>query len=275
MQNRTLRLGDTTVDLLRDGLLIETRDHLIHNRGQAALAAAVDGLEDRSLRLDVNCFLLRGPRGVELVDAGTGGSSRGFDLGHARDALADHGVAPEAVGRVHLTHMHFDHMLGLVDGEAAYFPRAELVVPAADLAFYTDPAERARVPEAWRPTFDEAVRVAAAYAGRLRPLPFGPVAPGVDLLPIPGHSRGQGAYLLTAGGTGLLLCGDLLHLETEQAADPDLGLVYDHSPTAAADTRRTVLARAAAEGWTLGGGHLRAFSRVAPDGAGFRLIPIA
>ncbi|WP_237476825.1 AidB family quorum-quenching N-acyl homoserine lactonase [Lichenibacterium dinghuense] len=275
MAKRHLHIGGTAVDLLLDGPLGVPREHLIHDRGPAALAAAVAGLDERSLSLDVNCFLLRGPRGIELVDAGAGGPSRGADLGHARAALAERGVAPDAIVRIYLTHMHFDHMLGLIDGDEAFFPRAELVVPAADLAFYTDPAERERVPEAWRETFDEAGRVAAAYAGRLRAAPFGPVMPGVELLPIPGHSRGQGAYLFTDAGGTLLLFGDLLHLAVEQATDPDLGLVYDDSPTDAADARRAVLACAAAEGWTVGGGHLRGFGRVALDGAGFRIDPLA
>lgn len=275
MTQRQLQLGGTSVDRLMDGLLVVPRGDLIHNRGPAALASALSALGERSRRLDVNCFLLRGPRGIELVDAGAGGPSRGADLGHARAALADRGIAPEAVDRIYVTHMHFDHVLGLLDGDAAFFPRAELVVPAADLAFYTDPAERERVPEAWRETFDEAVQVAAAYAGRLRPAPFGPVMPGVELLPIPGHSRGQGAYLLTDQGCTLLLFGDLLHLTVEQAADPDLGLVYDDSPTDAADTRRAVLARAAAEGWMVGGGHLSGIGRVAVDGTGFRIDLLA
>lgn len=271
MEHRRLRLGDTTVDLLFDGSMSEGRQNLVHNGGPVALSAALSSLDDDALRIGVNCFLLRGSRGVELVDAGAGGPSRGFELGHARAALIGCGVAPEAVDRVYVTHMHFDHVLGLLDGEAAFFPRAEILVPATDLAFYTDPAERERVPAEWRQTFDEAVLVAAAYAGRLRPMPFGTLAPGVELLATPGHSRGHGAYLFTMDATTLLLSGDLLHFSAEQAADPDLSLIYDDDPVAAAATRRTVLARAAASDWIVAGGHLRGFGRVTHDGAGFRI----
>lgn len=133
MAKRHLHIGGTAADLLLDGPLGVPLEHLIHDRGPAALAAALAGLDERSLSLDVNCFLLRGPRGIELVDAGAGGPSRGADL----------------------------------------------------------------------------------------------------------------------------------------------GLVYDDRPTDAADARRAVLARAAAEGWTVGGGHLRGFGRVALDGAGFRIDPLA
>lgn len=274
MAMRHLRLGDTTVDILLDGVFEASRDILIHNGGEAALASALARWGDRPFSVDVNVALLRGPRGVDLVDAGTG-TTWGPGLGHARSALAACGVAPDAVDRVFLTHLHGDHAYGLLDGAAPYFPRADVVLPEAELAFYTDPAERARLPEARHGGFDVAAAVTAAYGQRLRPVPFGPVAPGVELVPLPGHTPGQGGFLVTGGGSTLLLLGDALHLEVEQAADPDFGTVYDLDPGLAAETRRAVLDRAAAEGWTVAGGHLSGFGRVARDGAGFRILPLS
>ncbi len=272
MAARHLQLGDITVDLLFDGVFEASRDVLIHREGEAALAATLVRWGDRAFSVDVNAFLLRGPRGVELVDAGTG-PSRGAGLGRARDALRDLGVAPDEVDRVFLTHLHFDHSLGLLDGDAAFFPRAAVILPQVELAFFTDPAERARLPEPRRAAFDIAARLVAAYGDRLRPTPFGPVVPGVELLPLPGHTPGQGGFLVTGGGSALLLLADALHV-AEQAADPGLGTAFDISPAAAADTRRAVLGRAAAEGWIVAGGHLRGFGRVTPEGAGFRIVPV-
>ena len=123
--------------------------------------------------------------------------------------------------------------------------------------------------------FDIARRITAAYGARLVPVPFGPVAPGVELLPLPGHTPGQGGYLFTpaaARPSPLLILADALHLAI-QAEDPDIGLVYDLDPARAAATRRAILARAAAEGWTVAGAHLPGFARVVPSGAGFRLAP--
>lgn len=275
MASRDIVIGDTQVVLLSDGVFETGRDALIHTDGDAARAAALALWGDRPLRIDVNVALLRGPRGVELVDAGTG-PSWGPSLGRARDALARQGVAPDAVDRVFLTHLHGDHALGLLDGEEAYFPRAEVLVPAADLAFFSDAAARARMPAARRAGFDIAPRVAAAYGARLVPLPFGPVSPGVDLVPLPGHTPGQGGYLFSAappGGAALLLLADALHLADLQAGDPGIGLVYDVDPARAAVTRRAILARAAAAGWTVGGAHLPGLVRVVPAGSGFRLAP--
>lgn len=265
-----LRLGETAIDLLHDGVFEASRDVLIHSRGEAALAPALARWGDRPFRVDVNCFLLRGPRGIELVDAGTG-TSWGPNLGHARAALDACGVAPGDVDRVFLTHLHGDHAFGLLDGAAAFFPRAEVILPEAELAFYADPAERARLPEVRHGAFDVATAVAAAYGARLKPVPFGPVTRDVELLPLPGHTPGQGGFVFTAGDCTLMLFGDALHLDAEQAADPDLGTIFDLDPTAATATRRSMLGRAAAEGWIVAGGHTRGFGRVTHEGAGFRI----
>lgn len=45
------------------------------------------------------------------------------------------GIQPDDVSRVILTHIHGDHALGLIDGDRPYFPKAEIWVPEADLAF--------------------------------------------------------------------------------------------------------------------------------------------
>ena len=270
MTSRDLTIGETRVELLSDGIFETGRDVIVHRGGEAERQRVLDAWGEAPLRLDVNVGLLRGPRGTELVDAGTG-SAWGAGLGHARAALAERGVAPEAVDRVFLTHFHGDHALGLLDGDAPALPGAEILVPAADLAFFTDASQRARLPVARQAAFDVARRVVAAYGDRLHGLPYGPVLPGVELLPLPGHTPGQGGFLFTAGDAGLLMLADALHLGDLQPGDPDIGLAFDVDPAAAAVTRRAILARAAAEGWIVGGGHLPGFGRVEAGASGFRI----
>ena len=270
MTSRDLTIGETRVELLSDGIFETGRDVIVHRGGDAERQRVLEAWGDAPLRLDVNVALLRGDRGTELVDAGAG-DAWGPGFGHARSALAARGISPGAVDRVFLTHFHGDHALGLLDGEVAAFPGAEILVSAAELAFFTDPSQRARLPVARQAAFDVARRVVAAYGDRLHGLPYGPALPGVELLPLPGHTPGQGGFLFAGSGGALLMLADALHLGDLQPGDPDIGLAFDVDPAAAAVTRRAILARAAAEGWVVAGGHLAGFGRVEAAASAFRI----
>lgn len=270
------QFGDYSIVHLLDGVFTPSSDVLLHAGGEAARQALI-AEAGPVLRLDVNCFLLRGPDGIALIDAGTG-EAWGPQLGHARAALHDAGVAPEQVARVLLTHLHGDHALGLLhgaDGATAWLPRAEILVPEADLHFFTDPAARAALPPARHGGFDITAKLLRAYEGRIRPIPNGPVAafPGIEAVPLPGHTPGHTGYLLRGTPHDLLLWGDLLHLFAAQAADPDAGLTYDIDPAQAARSRHATLARAAAEGWLVAGAHVPGFGVLEAVGAGYRVVP--
>jgi glyoxylase-like metal-dependent hydrolase (beta-lactamase superfamily II) len=222
--------------------------------------------------IPVNCFLLRSTAEVILVDAGTG-SAWGPGLGHARAALAAEDVTPDAVDRVILTHVHGDHALGLFEGEAAYFPRARISVPAAELAFFTDEAARASASDERRSVFDIAKTLVSLYAGRIDAFEGSEVQPGITAVALPGHTPGHTGYRLATPRTQILLWGDTVHLAEAQQHDPRIGLIYDGDPQQALRTRRAALALAAEEGLQVSGGHLAGFFRVLADGEGFRLEP--
>jgi len=220
----------------------------------------------------VNCFLLRGSAEVMLVDAGTG-PAWGPGLGHARAALAAEDIPADAVDRVILTHVHGDHALGLFESEAAYFPRARISVPAAELAFFTDETARSAASADRRSVFDIAKKLLCAYAGRVDAFEGKEVHPGITAIPMPGHTPGHTGYRLTTPNGEVLLWGDTAHLAEVQPRDPRIGLTYDSDPQQAVRTRRAALALAAEEGLQLSGGHLPGFFRVIPDGDAFRLEP--
>ena len=205
--------------------------------------------------MDGNCFLLRSAESLTLIDAGCG-AGWGPRYGHAREAMAKAGVRPNDIDRVLITHLHGDHALGLIEDEGAYFPRAEIVIPAQDFAFFTDEAERAAVPAARRGGFDVAAKVRRAYGNRIRLVSEGEVAAGIALLALPGHTPGQAGYRLGPEDNPLVIIGDARHLAQAQCADPDLGLVYDVDPVTARRTRRRLLNEALEQGWSLAGGHL-------------------
>jgi glyoxylase-like metal-dependent hydrolase (beta-lactamase superfamily II) len=271
MSAQAHRFGGYDVITLLDGIFEAPSDVMIHQAGEAARDEAIARFGKPKISIDVNCFVLRGKDGITLVDAGTG-SAWGPALGHARAALVAAGIQPEEVDRVLITHLHGDHALGLFDGEQPWLPRAEIIVPQADLGYYSDETKRAGTPDNKRGAFDITATLQRLYAGRIRPAAPGEVLPGIELIALPGHSFGHSGYLIGDEARALLLWGDALHLAEEQAADPDLGIVYDLDAAQAARSRRTILERAAATGWTVSGGHVTGFRQVRRQGAGFKLV---
>lgn len=275
MDQQTRRFGRYDVSILHDGFYEAPIDVLTHTGGPAARDGAIAAWGRPTLRIVVNCFLLRGPGGITLVDAGTG-TSWGEAYGHARTALETLGVTRESVDRVLITHLHGDHALGLFDGEAPYFPNARILVPAAELSFFTDADKRASTQEDRRGGFAIAETLLRLYPDRVNAIgTTEDVIPGVTLIPLPGHTHGQSGYLIDNDGCDLLLWGDAVHLETLQAADPEVGLVFDLEGAVAVTTRRDILERASDHGWVVSGGHVEGFKTVRRVGNAFELVPAA
>ncbi len=206
--------------------------------------------------LPIHAFLLRAPGLVALVDTGSAGNF-GPGTGQCAQALAAAGVAPEQVSLIFLTHLHSDHFGGLTDASgAARFPNARLVLSRVELDALPMASEAAR-------------RALAAYDGRISGLSDGePVAEGLRMLPLPGHTPGH-AGLVAADGT--VIAGDIFHNAVWQASNPGLFVKYDHDGPRAAATRLALLSELAGTQRALYAAHLAGGGpyRVTASGAGF------
>ncbi|MFN0093344.1 MAG: MBL fold metallo-hydrolase [Dehalococcoidia bacterium] len=116
------------------------------------------------------------------------------------ERLAQLGLRPEDIGRVILTHAHWDHSFNL-----SYFPNAEVVL-------HQDEYEYARQPhkDDWAtPAF---VADILARAKVVKPVREGDeIEPGVRVMATPGHSPGSMTVLVDGpGGETIGLCGDAL-----------------------------------------------------------------
>jgi glyoxylase-like metal-dependent hydrolase (beta-lactamase superfamily II) len=267
------RFGAYEVTVLLDGIFEAPKSVLTHAGGEDATRRLVDSWSGDKIRIDVNCYLLTGPNGVSLIDAGTG-DHWGPMLGKARTALAATGVRPEQVDRVLLTHLHGDHGLGLLDGDRAWLPRAEILIPERDLAFYGDPAVAETFPPARRGNFKMTADLARAYAGRIHAIAPGPVEgmPSVEAVPLPGHTPGQSGYRIGEGRDSLLIWADAIHLGDPQVEDPEVGLTYDLDPALAVQSRQFLLDQAAKHGWWVTGSHVSQTGRIETAGRGWRFV---
>jgi glyoxylase-like metal-dependent hydrolase (beta-lactamase superfamily II) len=269
------RIGEIVVTALNDGVLVETTGVLRGIAPKAAAAMLENAFRPAALTLTINAFLVQSGGMTVLIDTGCAGKM-GPGAGHLAANLAAAGVAPEDVDLVLLTHLHPDHVNGLLtaSGEAA-FAHARVMAHAADAAVFLSEAVAANVPDEAKPVFAMARAAIAPYGDRFSTFNDGEVAPGIAAVPLPGHSPGHCGFRIADGGQTLLIWGDVVHVPDLQAELPDIGMVFDADADLAIATRRRAFADAAATRELVAGMHLLfpGFAHVAVSGEGYRLVP--
>lgn len=209
-----------------------------------------------------NCLLVEtGGRRV-LIESGNGDKFPArlkelYGIDHDRSiavALAELGVEPDSIDVVVLTHLHFDHVGGCTRRHGAgvepVFHRARHVVQRAELDAALHPHERNRASY-----LSENIEPLLA-AGLVDPVDGEvEVAPGIRVLPTPGHSRGHQSVLIDGGGERALFLGDVVPTSVHVRLPWVMG--YDMDVEATLASKKSLYARALDERWLLLFGHDR------------------
>lgn len=268
------QVGEVLVTALNDGMLDASFNWLTHIDPAEPPALHAAGFRAVPPRITINAFLMHLGERLVLVDSGCGGAM-GPALGRLAENLAAMGVAPEAIDTVLLTHLHPDHVGGLVDAAGtALLANAELVVHAAEPPFWRDDAVLAQAAEQERGFIQLARAVLDAYRGRVRLVASGEVLPGVSAVPEPGHTPGHTGWLVASGSEQLLIWGDIVHMSGVQFARPGAGMGFDIDGAQAIATRQRIMDMAATDRLAVAGMHLDfpAFGHVACAGDGYAFI---
>lgn len=222
--------------------------------------------------IHINCYLLRSARHTVLIDAGAGGIRQWGGLLLHNLALA--GVSPGDIDTILLTHAHPDHVGGLLNaaGERV-FPNAELVVHRSEWDFWRDDAHLSRASERARGNFQIARTVFERYHQQLCTFDTEDVLPGVQAVPLPGHTQGHTGYLLTSAAQNLLVWGDIVHFPHIQIQRPEVTIAFDQDAALSASTRSHMLDMASADQLVIAGMHLGelGFARIQRERSGFSL----
>ncbi|MDR1125428.1 MAG: MBL fold metallo-hydrolase [Deltaproteobacteria bacterium] len=252
--------------------------------GPAAPAERAGYFKDGKTEAGVNAFLLRAHGRNILVDTGFGRAAPGES--RLMEQLAWLGLAPEDLDAVLLSHMHTDHIGGLVNDGLRVFPKAKLLVSAVELDYWQGGQEQAQkggkaaVPS---PNVTLARQVIAAYGEDVRKFYGGPLNDALELesisimaLPAFGHTPGHTVFSLGAGEPRLLILGDLVHAVDLQFAIPQECAAYDQDQRAAVFVRESVLSLAAETHAMVAGMHIPfpGAGYALKEGKGFRFVPL-
>lgn len=276
-----LRVGKIDVTVVSDGVLSLPGAMLGHNADPAVRAA---WLEDKFLPPDVlewalNVVVVRSGGRTILVDAGIGAEFPDLKrAGQLVRRLDDAGIDLSSVTDVVLTHLHMDHIGGLlVDGvKEVLRPDLRIHVAAAEIKFWGSPDfSQVSMP----PGFPDALRESAKrflkeYRNQLRPFEDEhEVAPGVLVQRTGGHTPGHSVVRLASGGDRLTFAGDAVFQVGFE--HPDWYNGFEHDPEEAARVRIRLLRELAANRKSLLATHLSfpSVCHVAVEGDVFRVVP--
>lgn len=205
-------------------------------------------IETPGVQTAFNAFLINTGKNLILVDTGAG-QCIGETAGMLPQNIKAAGYQPEQVDTILLTHLHLDHVCGLVDvNKQPVFANATVYAAKPEADYWLDPTALNRVPEQAKAYFKIAQDSTAPYvaAGRFKTFNPGqsPVAEVRTTLEA-GHTPGSTTYQFTSNGQSIVFIGDLVHNLAVQFEHPEVSIAFDENSKNAIASRDAVFSDAA------------------------------
>lgn len=272
---RPLHIGDIAITPLSDGHL-DIPAAYFSNASEEEIQTV-----SPTTRFGATCWLIEtGPKKV-LVDAGSGTwlKARFPETGLITATGSSLINAAEEITDIILTHMHADHIGGLVADGQSLFPNATIHLQNSEWAFWTDENLIEAVPEDKKPIVQLIQSLARPIASQVK-LYDGDadLENGIHVTSAPGHTPGHQIVRISSGSKQMMLLGDALVSGVLQFANPDVHYALDSAPETAAETRKTLFAELAAEQIPFAATHLESseFGTLTATGSGgYHVEPLA
>lgn len=242
-----ISIGRFKVTALTDGFADMPFSYFVGRSPKEIEAAAAGQFAARpgGIRLVFNQYLIEDGNRRILIDTGPAGLLG--ESGKLPSALKAVGFAPEDIDAVIVTHMHRDHIGGLVAGGRRNFSNAEIYIGRREVAHWTDPAQRAAAPDFLKSSFDASAELIRLYPKLQAIDGERSIVPGVSTIDLAGHTPGHIGVRIEDGGKSLLMVGDMLFHPSLHPVATDIGFIFEQDPEAARAMRARFFPRAAEE----------------------------
>ncbi len=271
-------LGGFEVTTILDGAMaMAINPPFLLGKSEDEISAVAQAARLPADRLENNFVptLVNTGRNLVLFDTGCGHFRRKNGAGFLQERLKKAGYAPEDIDVVAFTHVHPDHIGGLLENGEIAFPNADLMIGRREFDAWKSgdgiPPQRA---ENRRMFLD----IVAPLEAQLRFLEDGDeVVTGITAEAAFGHSPGHMMYRARSSGKEALIWGDVAIHYVFSVGHPANTVGYDDDKLMAIETRKRVLQMTAHDGLLVVGHHMP-FPSVgfveAADG-GYRWVPAA
>mgnify|MGYP003586039881 CR=1 FL=1 len=277
-----MMVGDFEVIALSDGISkrpIEQQLQLLQGNPEKNRELLQRAYPDGQVESTVNAYLIDTGSKLVLIDTGNGlmGSpAMGKVLEHLRIA----GYQPEQIDEVYLTHMHGDHVGGLIAEGTRVFPRATVYANKREADYWLEISNLEAAPAEVKRTFQAVQTAVVPYIDASLFKTFAGneiLSAGIRAEELFGHTPGHTGYIVESKGKTMILWGDTVHVAAVQFADPAVTIAFDNDKTAAAQVRSRILKEATQNQWLIGGIHLAfpGIGHVRQTGGGYVFAPLA
>jgi glyoxylase-like metal-dependent hydrolase (beta-lactamase superfamily II) len=273
-----MMLGDFEVTALSDGTVDLPVDKLLTNTTPAKVNKALArSFLKAPVEASVNAYLVNTGSKLVLIDTGAA-KLFGPTLGNLLANLKAAGYQPEQVDEVYITHLHADHVGGLMDGDKMAFPNATVRADRREADFWLSQANMDKAPADAKDFFKGAMASLNPYVKAAKFSAFDgntELVPGIRAVSTRGHTPGHANYIVESKGQKLVLWGDLIHVAAVQFGEPSVTIQFDTDSKAAAVQRKRAYADAVKGGYWVGAAHIAfpGLGHVRTSGKAYEWVP--
>ena len=274
-----MMLGDFEITALSDGTVNLPINQIMTRTTSAKVDKALAKSFLKSpVETSVNGYLINTGTKLVLIDTGAAGLF-GPTLGKLLGNLKASGYQPEQVDEIYITHLHHDHVGGLLSGGKAAFANAIVRVDRHEADYWLSQANMDKAPVEIQEFFRKAMASVRPYVESGRFLPFDgdtELVPGVKSISSHGHTPGHSTYLIESKDQRLMLWGDLMHVAAVQFDEPSVTILYDTDSQNAALQRKVAYAEASRQGYIVGAAHISfpGLGHLKANGKGYTWVPL-
>lgn len=273
-----LMVGEFELTVLSDGTADIPMDQLLHQKPAKTKAALRSAFLKSPLETSFNSYLINTGDKLVLIDTGAG-SLFGPTLGKLVANLKAAGYQPEQIDEIYLTHLHPDHVGGLVSGGQLAFPNATVRADQRDSEYWLSQANLEHAAQSDKGFFQGAMASLKPYVDANKFKPFTSnteLVPGIKSISTYGHSAGHTSYLVESKGSQVLVVGDLIHVPAVQLENPSVSIAFDADPRLATEVRAKTFNRIAADGTLVGAAHIQfpGLGHLRRSGTAYQWVPV-
>jgi len=274
------RVGEMELTAIYDGVWYRPIDEkFIRKANYADVQRAMSDafMPAEKLATPFTMLLVNTGKKLILLDTGTGGQVASTAGAFSQNLIAA-GIDPKTIDQIVISHFHPDHINGIkTKDNDLIFPNAEIMVPAAEWAFWSDDANMRAAPDGLKIVFHNVRRIFNDIAKDVTHYEPGKVvAPGVETVAAPGHTPGHTVFAIQSGKDAMMVLSDTTQHPALFARNPEWEPQFDIDGAAAVTTRKKLLDRVAADRMLVTGYHFPfpACGHIVKTATGYEHVPL-